>query len=179
MDIRLDEICLASAVAVGVVGAILDLRPSHRIPNWLTYSAVLIGLTLRASLGGWRQLISAIAAVAIMFIFTNILYNLNSMGGGDVKLLTAMAAYVAMPHVFMLILCTSIAGGVIAVGFIIWKGQFRKRVATSITLVAHHFRGGFTQHPELNLENPDALKMPYGPAIALGSIAVLIISRGQ
>jgi prepilin peptidase CpaA len=100
------------------------------------------------------------------------------MGGGDVKLMTAMAAFVAMPHVFMLILCTSIAGGVIAVGVIAWKGQFRKRMANSVTLVAHHFRSGFTQHPELNLENPDALKMPYGPAIALGSIAVLIISRG-
>jgi prepilin peptidase CpaA len=178
MDIRFDEICLASAVAVGLVGAIFDLRPSHRIPNWLTYSALLIGLGMRASLGGWRQLISAVAAVVIMFFFTNILYSLNSMGGGDVKLMTAMASYVAMPHVFMLILCTSMAGGVIAVGFITWKGQFRKRIANSINLMSHHFRGGLTEHPELNLDNPDALKMPYGPAIALGSIAVLIISRG-
>jgi prepilin peptidase CpaA len=178
MDIRLDEICLGAAIFVGVVGAIFDLRPSHRIPNLLTYSAVLIGLALRTALGGWRQFLSALGAVAIMFIFTNLLYSLKSMGGGDVKLMTAMAAFVAMPHVFMLILCTSIAGGLIAVGFITCKGQFKKRVASSLNLATHHFRGGFTEHPELNLENPDALKMPYGPAIALGSVAVFIISRG-
>jgi hypothetical protein len=30
----------------------------------------------------------------------------------------------------------------------------------------------------LTLEGPDALKMPYGTAVALGSIAVLVITRG-
>jgi prepilin peptidase CpaA len=178
MDIRLDEVCLASAVVVGVAGAIFDLRPSHRIPNWLTYGAVLCGLALRAALGGWREFLSALAAVVVMFFFTNTLYKLNSMGGGDVKLMTSIAAFAAMPHVFMEIFCIAIAGGVIAVGVIAWKGQLRKRVASSLLLVAHHFHGGLTTHPELNLDNPDALKMPYGPAIALGSFAVLMISRG-
>jgi prepilin peptidase CpaA len=179
MDIRLDEICLASAVAVGIVGAICDMRPSHRIPNQLTYTALLGGIALRGFLGGWHELLSAFASVVVMFIFTFILYNLNSMGGGDVKLMTALAAYVALPHVFMLILWTSISGGVIGVAFVTWKGQFRKRMANSLSLVTHHLSDGLAPHPELNLESADALKMPYGPAIALGSIAVLIIARGQ
>jgi hypothetical protein len=42
----------------------------------------------------------------------------------------------------------------------------------------HHFHGGITPHPELSLDGPDALTMPYGTAIAVGSMAVLVIARG-
>jgi prepilin peptidase CpaA len=179
MDIRSDEICLAAAVAVGVVGALFDLRPSHRIPNWLTYGAVVAGLTLRGGLGGWRELALAFAAVVVMFFFTNVLYKLGSMGGGDVKLMTSIAAFAAMHYVFYEMFCIAIAGGVIAIAYIGWKGQLRKRLASSLALVSYHFHSGFTKNPNLNLDSPDALKMPYGPAIALGSFAVLLISRGM
>jgi hypothetical protein len=45
-------------------------------------------------------------------------------------------------------------------------------------ILLHHFHGGLTPHPVLTLEGPDSLKMPYGTAVALGSLAVLVITRG-
>ena len=84
MDIRPDDVCLAVAAIVGVTGGVFDLRPSHRIPNCFTYPSTACGIVLRGVLGGWRDLLSAAAAVLATFFFMAILYRLRTMGGGDV-----------------------------------------------------------------------------------------------
>jgi prepilin peptidase CpaA len=178
MDIRPDDVCLASAAVVGMVGGIFDLRPSRRIPNWFSYSSAVCGIVLRGALDGWHGLVSSLAAAIITFFFMAMFYRLHTMGGGDVKLITAIATFAAMPHVFMEMACIALAGGVIAMGIIIWKHQVAKRLGNVFMILLHHFHGGLTPHPVLTLEGPDSLKMPYGTAVALGSIAVLVITRG-
>ena len=101
MDIRPDDVCLALAAIVGVAGGVFDLRSSHRIPNYFTYSSAACGIVLRGVLGGWRDLLSALAAAMITFFLMAIFYRLHAMGGGDVKLMTAVAAFAAMNHVFL------------------------------------------------------------------------------
>ena len=161
-----------------MVGGIFDLRPSRRIPNWFSYSSAVCGIVLRGALDGWRGLVSSMAAAIITFFFMAMFYRLHTMGGGDVKLITAIATFAAMPHVFMEMACIALAGGVIAMGIIIWKRQVGRRLGNVFMILLHHFHGGLTPHPVLTLEGPDALKMPYGTAVALGSIAVLVITRG-
>ncbi len=178
MNTRPDDVCLALAAIVGVVGGVFDLRSSHRIPNSFTYSSAACGIVLRGVLGGWRDLLSAVAAAMATFFFLAILYRLRTMGGGDVKLMTAVAAFAAMDHVFMEMFCTALAGGLIALGIILWKRQLGKRLTNVFLILLHHFLGGITPYPELSLDGPDALTMPYGTAIAIGSMAVLAIARG-
>lgn len=178
MNTRPDDVCLALAAIVGVAGGVFDLRSSHRIPNYFTYSSAACGIVLRGVLGGWRDLLSAMAAAMITFFFMAIFYRLHAMGGGDVKLMTAVAAFAAMEHVFLEMFCTALAGGLIALGIILWKRQLGKRLTNVFLILLHHFHGGITPHPELSLDGPDALTMPYGTAIAVGSMAVLVIARG-
>jgi prepilin peptidase CpaA len=178
MNTRPDDVCLALAAIVGVVGGVFDLRSSHRIPNYFTYSSAACGIVLRGELGGWRDLLSAVAAAMGTFFFLAIFYRLRTMGGGDVKLMTAVAAFAAMDHVFLEMFCTALAGGMIALGIILWKRQLGKRLTNVFLILLHHFHAGISQHPELSLDSPDALTMPYGTAIAVGSMAVLVIARG-
>lgn len=177
MVISSDEICLITGAAVGIAGGGLDLFASRRIPNWLTYPSVIAGLTMHLVLGGWRGLLSSLGAAAIVFLLMLGFFALNTMAAGDLKLMTAVAAFAALPHVFQVMFWTAIIGGIMALGFIAWKGQLRKRTTNVWMLVMHHFHSGLVPNPELSLDNPDALLMPYGPAIAMGAVVVLFIAK--
>ena len=178
MTLSSDEICLIVGVAVGVAGGGLDLFASRQIPNWLTYPSVIAGLALHLVLGGWRGLLSSLGAAAIVFLLMFSMFALDVMGAGDLKLMTAIAAFAAMPYVFPVLFWTSISGGVMALGLITWKRQFRKRLGNVWMLVMHHFHSGLVPSPELSLDSPDSLRMPYGPAIAMGAVvATFLVTR--
>ncbi len=51
----------ATATACAIVGSVFDVK-SRRVPNVVTLPAFLIGLILHLALGGWRQMLSALAA---------------------------------------------------------------------------------------------------------------------
>jgi Flp pilus assembly protein protease CpaA len=129
-------------------------------------------------LDGWIDLGSSVAAAAITFVIMMIFFCLHTTCGGDVKLLTAVAAFAAMPHVFLELFCISLAGGLYGLVIIAWKRQFRKRIFNVYLIMMHHVHGGLIPPPELTLEGKDALKMSYGVAVAIGSTAVLAITRG-
>src|SRR5271157_1199791 len=157
------------ALMVATVGAVIDVR-QHRIPNWLTYPAIGMGIVLRWFFFGWRGLGSAVAgcllAGGIVFLF----YLVRAMGAGDVKLLAAIGSLVGPSDAVVVLAATAISGGVLALLYVI----FRRRVGATFrnvgSVLTFHYRSGLRAHPELNLDNPSALRMPYGLAIATGTL---------
>ena len=91
------------------------------MPN--AYSVILFaaGAALRLCSGGFHALQWGLIAAAVIFAFTVIFWRLGWMGGGDVKLLTAAAIFVPPFLVPMLIAATALAGGVLAIVFIIGR----------------------------------------------------------
>ena len=59
------QIIPAVAVAVGISAAITDVT-ARRIPNRLTYSAIVGGLVLQAALYGWQGLLLGAGGFAYM-----------------------------------------------------------------------------------------------------------------
>jgi prepilin peptidase CpaA len=178
MTLHSDQICLIGAAIVGIAGGLFDLRRCHRIPNLLTFPAIGAGILMRGILEGWHGAGSAALAALITFSVMAVLFFMNTLGAGDVKLMSAVAAFAAMPHVFFEMFWTAMAGGVIALVLIIAKRQFAKRIGNVFQIFLHHFHSGLVPHPEIHQDSPDALKFPYGTAIAAGSIAVLLLTRG-
>jgi prepilin peptidase CpaA len=67
------------------------------------------------------------------------------------------------------LLATAIAGGVLAVGYMI---RHRRVVQTfrNIGLLARfHGSSGLRPHPEINLNSSDCIRIPYAVAIAIGT----------
>jgi prepilin peptidase CpaA len=161
------------ALLVATVAAVIDVR-QHRIPNWLTYPAMVMGIVLRWSFFGWRGLGSALAgcllAGGIVFLF----YLVRAMGAGDVKLLAAIGSLLGPSDVVVVLAATAISGGVLALFYVI----FRRRVGATLrnmgSVLTFHSWNGLKAHPELNLDNPSALRMPYGLAIATGTLYALL-----
>jgi prepilin peptidase CpaA len=164
-----DSLLLCVALALAVIAAILDLQ-RHRIPNWLTYPGIVLGFVLRGVLFGWKGLLGALAgcllAGGIMFVF----YAVRAMGAGDVKLLAAIGALVGPREAGGVLLATAICGGVLAIVYAIYRRRMLTTLKNVGSVLRFHASAGVQSHPELNLDNPAALRMPYGLAIALGTL---------
>ena len=83
---------LICALGFASVGALNDIR-SGRIPNWLTYTSLAAALVVRGAIAGWPGLRSGLQGVALAGGLFLLLFLLGSMGGGDVKLMAAVAGW--------------------------------------------------------------------------------------
>jgi prepilin peptidase CpaA len=156
--------CLLSAL----VGAAFDLV-SRRIPNAFTLPAILFGLLLHFSLGGWGQLAMAAAGGLLCGLIFLLFFLAGGMGGGDVKLITAAGCTAGLSLVGPLLLWTSLAGGVMAVCFALYRRRFQQTLRNLCALAVHYRSVGLVPHPEVNLANAQALRLPYAVAITAGS----------
>lgn len=151
-----------------LVGAAYDVI-SRKIPNAFTLPAILFGLLLHFSLGGWRQLGSAAAGGLVCGLIFLLFHLAGGMGGGDVKLITAVGCSAGLSLAGPLLISTSLAGGAMAVGLALYHRRLKQTVHNMCALVAHHGTVGLAPHPDFNLDNAHALRLPYALAIAAGS----------
>src|SRR5687767_13524804 len=111
----------AVALVTGFIACLTDLR-DRRIPNVLTFGAAALALVFHGVVGGLSGLQSAalgwIAGTAMFLPF----FLLGGMGGGDVKLLAALGAWMGPRDAFYLAIYASLAGGVMAIAVAIGRG---------------------------------------------------------
>jgi len=157
------------AVAVAVCAAFTDVK-ARRIPNRLTYPAILIGLGLQGAFHGWRGLLLS-AGGGLLFGGVLMLFHLvRAVGAGDVKLAAALGCLAGLAGTPQLMFATAIAGGALAVVFIVASGRIAETLWNTLGVVAFHAQHGLQTHPTVNLDNPGAVRMPYGLAFAAGTL---------
>lgn len=171
-DTSAETIYLGAAVICAVGGAICDYR-SRRIPNWLTTPSTLLGLVLHAFLGGWRGMSTAMLAGLAAGMAFLLFYLAGGMGGGDVKLMTAVGTCAGLSHVAGILITTALVGGLFAVVLALVAGRLRQTLSNVVLLLLHHGSAGLQPHPDLNLENSRALRLPYGISIGAGTAITL------
>jgi prepilin peptidase CpaA len=100
------------------------------------------------------------------------------MGAGDVKLMAAVGAIVGPAHWFVIFIASSIAGGIFAVVLMLWKGKARETLFNSFFIAGElaHFRAPYARRSDLDVKNPEGLRMPHGVAIAAGTMACLAMA---
>ena len=162
----------AAAAACALVGSVFDVK-SRRIPNFITFPSILFGLALHLALGGWRQLLTSLAAGLICGLVFLVFYIAGGMGAGDVKLIAAVGCIAGMPHVAYLLVLTALSGGVMAAALALARGRLQQTISNVGALASHHAHEGLQPHPDLNLSNSETLRLPYALAIAGGSLLTL------
>ena len=171
-NLSTETVYLGAGVICGFSGAICDFR-SRRIPNWLTGSSVLLGLVLHLVLGGWHSVANALLAGLVAggaFLF---FYLAGGMGGGDVKLIAAVGCCAGLSHVTGILIATAIAGGIFALALALVAGRLKQTLLNVAQLLFHHGSAGLQPHPDLNVQNPRTLRLPYGVAIGAGAAMTL------
>lgn len=139
---------LLSGLAIGLlVAAFTDIR-RRQIDNWLN-GAIAATAPLywwAAGLSLWPDVAWQIGMAAATLVVLAILFALRAMGGGDVKLLTALALWIEPTWFIRLLIIMALIGGVLTVALAAWH---------------------ITRHRK----NP--LAIPYGVAISAAGLLVL------
>ena len=157
------------------VAAVTDLR-TRRVPNWLVFPFLLMGIAVSAMTRGWAGLESSSLGILAGAGALGLFYCLGGMGMGDVKLLASIGAWIGPRQILVAFVFMGLAGGVMALTWAI-RGRFVQESLDGVAdlLFGFHnrvfgFRRGWRPDATLKLANPNARKMPYAPAIAVGVI---------
>ena len=160
----------AFVMAFVLTAAAADLK-WRKIPRAFTVPALVAGLLFHIKYGGF---LSALEAAALGFVIGVILFKLGAIGGGDVKLMTALGGMLGMGEWMFAMEVAVFAAALIGLGQAIRAGRLRQTISNvgeTVRWIAHR---GATAHPTINVGNASLLRAPFGVAAALGTLAAVI-----
>jgi prepilin peptidase CpaA len=152
-----------------VVATFTDLR-SRRIPNWLVIPFLVAGICTSGWIFGWHGIVQSLSGVGLGALLFGILNLVGGMGMGDVKLCAAIGAWIGPSQLLVAMVLTGIVGGIMALCWAIAGGFLGELFKGTGEIVFGLKERGLRPHAELVLENPLTRKMPYAPAIAVGTL---------
>jgi prepilin peptidase CpaA len=141
------EVLVALLAAALVAAALWDLR-TRTIPNGLTLAIALAAIPFwwATGMAFWPEAALRIGIAALVFGAFALAFAMRLMGGGDVKLLAALALWLPPGTVLLVIVIMSLAGG-----------------ALTLAMLIRH-----------RLKRADhGLEVPYGVAIAFAGLWVI------
>jgi prepilin peptidase CpaA len=159
----------AAVLAFVVTAAASDLR-WRRVPRWLIVTGFLCGLLYHALCGG---ILMSLVAAFLGFAAGLALFQLGAIGGGDVKLITALGAMLGFSHWVLAMEVAIFASAAIALAQAAVRGTLRQTVSNVGELAGWLFSRGAKRHPSIHVGNSATLRAPFAVAAALGTFAAI------
>ena len=147
---------LLTAAALDVTGFV--------IPNWVSLSVAVLFFIAAAVLPVDTAWASHLGAAAAVLMGGLVIYAMRILGGGDIKLITALSLWAGFEHLPMLLLYIALGGGIMALAPIVLR-----RVLLSVTIHVPAIEG-----LSRTRRAGDTRNLAYGVAIAAGSIVVAL-----
>lgn len=167
-----------TTLAVGAVlltvsaACVTDVR-MRRIPNWLTFgSAVLAVLTHAMSSDGRGVTAGVMGWLAGVALFLPV-FALRGMGGGDVKLLGALGAWLGVPNVIWLAAYTSMVGGVLGIVVAVRSRYLGTLVRNVGNLLRFWSLVGIKPLDSLTLEHGTGPRLAYAIPMLVGTVVTI------
>jgi prepilin peptidase CpaA len=177
-----------------------DIR-SRRIPNVLVFPGAIAGVLLHTLLPqemGALGILGSLAGLGTGLALLLPLYLLRIMGAGDVKLMAMTGAFLGAQETVTALLCVLLAGGVLALGAALWQGKLGVLWRNLNVMLLGALAGGAitglpvsgkpgeaiggdgaadTVEDAVESTTESAGTLPYGVAIAAGTMVYLAIAR--
>jgi prepilin peptidase CpaA len=164
------------AVALTGVAGCLDWR-SRRIPNWLTVPGLCAGIVVNFLTMGGHGVVLSLEGAALGLALLLPLVLMRALGAGDWKLMGAVGAFLG-PWPFLIVLLASTAiSALMAVVKMIAAKRVKNTLLNMVELVRGFFAFGFRPHPEISLDSPGLIKLPFGVAVAAATVLCFILVR--
>jgi prepilin peptidase CpaA len=146
---------------------------TNRIPNYLTLGTALTGLAYQLAFHGWSGLLHGLLGMVLGFAFLIFPYVWGGMGAGDVKALAALGAWLGPGRTLFLCCYMGMAGGLLALGVLWWKGLLWIKIRQAWTFLLNWILNrplGGNATPVITAKTGG---IPYGVAIFLGMALLL------
>jgi prepilin peptidase CpaA len=156
--------------------AVVDLR-SRRIPNWLTGALVAGGLLQSGMVFSSLSTGQAWGGIGVGFGLTLVLFALGGMGGGDVKLMAGIGAWVGPARVLEILAVEAVIGMVIVLTRATGERRVGALVRSSTVLVMNAAVRGDMSCPEEPADEQGKRRLPYAVPALLATLAVLLSGR--
>lgn len=179
----------AVVVVSGIIAACTDIW-KYRVPNILTIPLVLSGLLYHGLTLGWEGLALSLGGALFGFAVLFLFFLMGGMGGGDVKLMMGVGAWLGWELSFLIFLISSIAAGIYALVLIMANGSYRS-TWVSLKLLWYRFMA-IQRHlvreetVEVAVSDPAARRktcIPFAAMVALGILGalgwLLVVRAGQ
>lgn len=164
MSAYLQVSLLLASIAIVLAAALHDMA-ARTVPNWMAAALAVFGLMVQATSG---HLIAGVVAGLIVFIAAAFCWRRGWMGGGDVKLLGAVAIVVPVGHVIQFVVAVTLTGATLAVIYLIARRVVPAPAARRPAwLIARAVRAECWR---INRGGP----LPYALAIAAGFLIVTL-----
>lgn len=166
---------LAQALAILATGvaAVIDARRGI-IPNTITLPLLGTALVAHGLFFGAHGLVFAVLGAGLCGIVPFVMFQKGAMGGGDVKMFTALGALLG-PHAGLEAMFLSLLVGTIyGCARLAFRGELLATLGRSLRLVA----GTFSRRLRGTTPAGVAATMPLGPAIFVGTVLAAFLRRG-
>lgn len=143
---------------------------SRKIPNWLTLPGIMSGITVHAILNGWRGAGFSLLGIAVALLLLMPLVFMRGLGAGDWKLMGVVGAFLGWKLFLFVLLGSIFAAGLMAAVQVCRAGRITETLKNIFTLIRGFFTFGLVKNPQISLENPHLLKVPFGVAVAAATL---------
>jgi prepilin peptidase CpaA len=162
---------IATLVALVSIAALTDLR-WRRIPNALVAAGFAAALAWRLYLH--RPLVDAWLGAGLALLIYGALFAVRAMGGGDVKLMMAVGAFVGPLPWLLIFAVAAVLGGLAALATLWTRGALLRGFERAATILVDllRFRAPHRRDPTLDVAHPQARTLPHGVVIAIAVVAL-------
>lgn len=162
----MDLVVMLILWGVLAIGVITDLRWS-RIPNWLTFPAMVAGITAHSWSSGVEGAVFATVGLTVGLGVFLVLYLTGSVGAGDVKLLAAVGTLIGPYGALVSGIFAMVIGGVYALCAMWYRwGLSELIIRLAVAAQGALLKGGTSWMQDLALP----FRLRYGLAIAAGTL---------
>jgi len=144
----------------------------RRIPNSVAalLAATGIAYSVAASATPGRALIVSLAGLLLGLALWFPLYAVRWLGGGDVKLFASAGAWLGPTRTVEGALIGALAGGVLAVAWMLFAYGLKSTAATAVLAIANPRK--IVNH---GVDVKSRRAIPYGVALAIGALAAALL----
>jgi prepilin peptidase CpaA len=171
-----DIVMASGAAALSAAAAVSDVR-TGRIPNALTFGAAAIAVLVALAERGAAGLLSSVVGGAIGLAVFLPFFALGGLGGGDVKLLAAVGAWLGPREVLWVALWGTLAGGALGLVMAASRNYLREAFGNVGALLALWWTTGLRPAPGLTLGDARGPRLPYAVPIGAGVLLTLWLGR--
>jgi prepilin peptidase CpaA len=175
---RIDLLPLAVVSLATLAASVTDLW-KFKIYNLLTLPMLVLGILVSAWLGGWGGLSSSLLGAGLGFGLLVVFFAVGGVGAGDVKLLTAVGAWIGPYLTYQVFVASALFGGLYALALVFRQGGVLGLAVELIAARATLLSPGSWKRPDSTIK-AEVLRsdrrrrlVPFGAMTCLGFLATM------